>query len=195
MLTTIYLNQKENAVNDIQLLTKAMNFAAQKHIDQRRKGEAAEPYLNHLTEVAALLAEFTKGTDPVVVAAGILHDTIEDTQTTREELVREFGENVADIVCEATDDKSLHWAERKRQQIIHAAHASAEAKQIKMADKISNLRAILNSPPKGWDAERKLNYFIWAKKVVDNCRGANAGLAACFDDIYQRGVKAFGPAA
>lgn len=182
-------------MNETLLLTKALNFAAQKHIDQRRKGERAEPYINHLTEVGELLAKFTSGADPVLVAAGFLHDTIEDTKTTYEELVRAFGENVADIVRETTDDKSLPKAERKRLQIEHAAHASDAAKQVKMADKISNLRAILTSPPQDWSAERKLEYFHWAKKVVDNCRSANAGLAACFDDVYKQGVKAFRPAA
>lgn len=180
-------------MNDIQLLTKAMNFAALKHINQRRKGEAAEPYLNHLTEVCDLLA--SNGADINTIVAGVLHDTIEDTETKRDELVREFGENVADIVCEATDDKSLPKHERKQLQIEHAAHASASAKQVKMADKISNLRSILNSPPPDWAVERKLEYFNWAKKVVDNCRAANAELAATFDKTYKQGVKQFKPAA
>jgi len=182
-------------MNDIQFLTKAMNFVAQKHIDQRRKGERAEPYINHVIEVAGLVAEHTRGKNPIAVIAALCHDTIEDTKTTYEELVREFGENVADIVRETTDDKSLPKHVRKQLQIEHASHASDEAKMVKMADKISNLRSILTSPPPDWSTERKLEYFNWAKKVVDNCRSANAGLAACFDETYQRGIKVFRPAA
>ena len=181
-------------MNDIYSVTQAMNFAAQKHVDQRRKGVRQEPYFNHLAEVAALLAEHTGGTDVELILAGLLHDTIEDTNTTREELVRAFGENVADIVCEVTDDKSLPKAERKRQQVEHAPHRSDKAKMVKMADKISNLRAILESPPPDWSEERKLEYFTWAKAVVDGCRGANKGLEGEFDRVYKRGITTFQPA-
>ncbi|MBI1215906.1 MAG: HD domain-containing protein [Alphaproteobacteria bacterium] len=173
-------------------IVKALNFAAQKHTDQRRKGERAEPYVNHLTEVAELLATHTGGTNTDVILAGILHDTVEDTKTTRDELVREFGENIADIVMECTDDKSLPKAERKRLQVENAPHKSDDAKMVKMADKISNLRAILLSPPPDWELSRKQEYFDWAKKVVDGCRGVNAGLEKEFDKTYARGVKTFG---
>ena len=175
-----------------QKLTKAMLFAAKKHTDQRRKGERAEPYVNHLIEVAELLASHTDGKNTDLICAGILHDTIEDTGTKYEELVREFGENVADIVRECTDDKSLPKAERKRLQIENAPHKSDAAKMVKMADKISNLRSILDSPPPDWDLVRKQQYFDWAKKVVDGCRGVNAGLEGEFDNTYKKGAKAFG---
>jgi len=175
-------------VNDIQFLTKAMNFAAQKHVNERRKGERQEPYINHLTEVSEMLA--ANGASLETIVAGILHDTIEDTETAHEELVREFGENVADIVKEVSDDQTLPWQERNRLQIEHALHASDAAKQVKMADKISNLCAILRTPPVGWSVKRKLEYFNFSKKVVDNCRGVNPGLEACFDDVYKRGIKA-----
>jgi (p)ppGpp synthase/HD superfamily hydrolase len=175
-----------------QKLTRAMLFAAKKHTDQRRKGERAEPYVNHLIEVADLLAQHTDGKNTDLICAGILHDTIEDTGTKYEELKKEFGENVADIVKECTDDKSLPKQERKRLQIVNAPHKSDEAKMVKMADKISNLRSILDSPPPDWDLSRKQQYFDWAKQVVDGCRGVNAALEMEFDNTYSRGVKTFG---
>jgi len=175
-----------------QQIVKALNFAAYKHTDQRRKGERAEPYVNHLAEVADLIVTHTGGTNTEAVVAGLLHDTVEDTETTREELVREFGENIADIVMECTDDKSLPKADRKRLQVEHAPHKSDNAKIVKMADKISNLRAILHSPPPDWTLDRKREYFNWAKDVVDGCRGVNDGLEQEFDRTYARGVKTFG---
>lgn len=175
------------------LIAKAFNFSAQKHSAQRRKGAAAEPYVNHLAEVANLIAENTNGDDVTAVVAGILHDTLEDTQTTYAELVTEFGSALADIVMEVTDDKSLPKTERKRLQIEHAGHVSDTAKIVKMADKISNLRAILTSPPPDWTDQRKLKYFVWAKAVVDQCRSVNKGLATVFDTVYTQGTMAFTP--
>jgi len=172
-------------------LTRALMFAAQKHTDQRRKGARAEPYVNHLIEVVDLLARHTGGANEAVLLAGALHDTVEDTATTREELVKAFGENVADIVMECTDDKSLPKMERKRLQVEHAPHKSDNAKMVKMADKISNLKAILESPPPDWSDARKLEYFNWAKDVVDGCRGVNAGLEKEFDRLHVRGIKKF----
>ncbi|MDE1153430.1 MAG: HD domain-containing protein [Micavibrio sp.] len=182
-------------MTDLKKLTRAMTFAAQKHTDQRRKGERAEPYVNHLIEVVDLLVQHTGGADIDLLCAGMLHDTVEDTKTTREELVREFGENVADIVMECTDDKSLPKAERKRLQIVNAPHKSDAAKMVKMADKISNLKTILTSPPPDWTEDRKQEYFAWAKQVVDGCRGVNKGLEAEFDTVFKKGVKQFGMAA
>ncbi len=140
-------------------LVRAMDFAARKHVSKRRKGADAEPYVNHLTEVALQIAQATEGNDPGLVIAALLHDTIEDTGTTREELVREFGEDVASVVVEMTDDKSLPKAQRKQLQIETAARKSSRAKILKIADKISNLRGILESPPKDWHLKRKQEYF------------------------------------
>jgi len=180
---------------ELSKLTRAMVFAAQKHTDQRRKGDRGEPYVNHLIEVVDLLTQHTDGKNIDLLCAGMLHDTVEDTETTREELVREFGENVADIVMECTDDKSLPKAERKRLQVENAPHKSDDTKMLKMADKISNLRAILTSPPPGWDAQRKQEYFTWAKAVFEGCRGVNAGLEKEFDTVYKKGAKQLGMAA
>lgn len=174
------------------ILSRALLFAAKKHTDQRRKGERAEPYVNHLIEVVDLLATHTDGKDADLLAAGALHDTIEDTGTKYEELKKEFGENVADIVQECTDDKSLPKAERKRLQAENAPHKSDRAKMVKMADKISNLRSILDSPPPDWSLARKQEYFTWAKSVVDGCRGVNEGLEGEFDKTYAKGVQKFG---
>ena len=171
---------------DIVRVAKAIDFAARAHAPQRRKGEAEEPYVNHLAEVALLVAEATQGADANLVIAAYLHDTIEDQEVKHETLVAEFGRDVADLVREVTDDKSLPKAERKRLQIEHARSASLRAKHLKLADKISNLNSILASPPADWSAERKREYFEWAAKVVAGCRGVNPWLEARFDAAYAR---------
>jgi (p)ppGpp synthase/HD superfamily hydrolase len=175
---------------DIVDVARALDFAARKHSKQRRKGEAGEPYVNHLAEVARLVAEATGGKDTVAVLAALLHDAIEDTPTTREELEREFGRDVADIVAEVTDDKSLPKAERKRLQVESAPRKSARAKLIKIADKTSNLRSIAGSPPVGWDLKRQREYFDWAARVVAGCRGVNASLEKWFDEAHAAGMEA-----
>ena len=155
--------------------------------DQRRKGRAKEPYINHLTEVAWLAAEATAGQDLVAVLGAILHDTIEDTNTTPAELAATFGGDVANLVAEVTDDKTLPKHDRKLLQIQNAARKSARARLIKIADKTSNLRSIIESPPQDWDSARRRQYFEWAAKVVQECRGSNPWLEARFDEVYRRG--------
>ena len=167
--------------NPMVALARAYHFAAARHVHQRRKGEAAEPYMNHLTEVAELVAVATRGSDPEVIVAAVLHDTVEDTETTLDDLRAEFGERVAGLVAEVTDDKSLPKQTRKDLQIAHAGHASRGAQIIKLADKTSNLRALATSPPKDWGDERIAEYVDWAGRVVDACRGADRGLTAEFD--------------
>ena len=178
--------------SDIVAVARALDFAARKHADQRRKGEAKEPYVNHLAEVAWLVAQATEGSDTVAVLAALLHDAIEDTPTTREELEREFGPEVAEIVAEVTDDKSLPKAERKRLQVESAPSKSARAKLVKIADKTSNLRSIAKSPPMGWDLKRQREYFEWAARVVAGCRGVNATLERWFDEAHAAGLEALG---
>jgi guanosine-3',5'-bis(diphosphate) 3'-pyrophosphohydrolase len=168
-------------MNTINKLLEAASFAAQKHRDQRRKGSDAEPYINHPLEVANLLANVGEVTDVDILLAAILHDTIEDTQTSREELVERFGDRVAGFVLEVTDDKSLPKEERKRLQIEHAPHLSAEAKQIKLADKISNITDVTKNPPDGWSLERRREYIDWGDAVASGLRGSNAGLETLFD--------------
>jgi (p)ppGpp synthase/HD superfamily hydrolase len=176
---------------DLVRIACAADYAARQHIAQKRKGERAEPYINHLTEVAALLAEATEGGDPVLVMGGLLHDTIEDTGTTYDELALRFGPDVADLVAEVTDDKSLPQKERKRRQVEHAPHLSPRAKLLKIADKTSNLRGLITSTPAGWSAERLADYVDWAEQVVRSCRGLNPRLEAVYDQAYRAAKQCF----
>jgi guanosine-3',5'-bis(diphosphate) 3'-pyrophosphohydrolase len=166
------------------LILRAAAFAADRHRDQRRKGVDESPYINHPFAVASVLCDEGGVTDVEILAAALLHDTIEDTATTREELRRAFGARVAGIVAEVTDDKSLSKAERKRLQLDGASLVSKDAQQLKIADKLCNLREILSSPPADWPLFRKRQYFDWAKAVVDQVRESNPGLAAKFDAAY-----------
>jgi len=165
---------------------KAALFAAEKHKNQRRKDAEASPYINHPIALANVLATEGGVTDTDVLCAALLHDTIEDTETTADELRENFGDAVTDIVLEVTDDKSLPKAERKRLQIEHAAHASPQAKLVKLADKICNLRDILASPPADWSVARKQEYFDWSVKVVAGVRDVHPGLALVFDQLLIR---------
>ena len=171
---------------------RALDFAARKHQDQRRKGASAEPYINHLVEVALLVAEATDGRDLPAVIGAILHDTLEDTDARYQDLHETFGADVAILVAEVTDDKRLPKAERKRRQIESASSKSSRAKLIKIADKISNLRSTLNSPPADWDGRRRIEYFAWAHQVVAGCRGVHAELEDQFDEVYRRGITQLG---
>ena len=163
------------------LVTRAIHFAAQRHADQRRKGRRAEPYVNNLTEVAASLAEATDGEDPALLAAAYLHDTIEDTQTSLAELRNLFGEDIAALVMEVTDDKSLPKLERKRLQIVTAPKKSRRAKLLKIADATSNVRALAVDPPADWYTARVADYIAWAEQVIGHCRGLNPKLEQAFD--------------
>ncbi|QQX85267.1 bifunctional (p)ppGpp synthetase/guanosine-3',5'-bis(diphosphate) 3'-pyrophosphohydrolase [Cupriavidus necator] len=165
-------------------LIAAIAFAADKHRNQRRKDAEASPYINHPIALANVLANESGIEDERVLVTAILHDTIEDTETTEQELVSSFGQEVANIVLEVTDDKSLPKSERKRLQMEHAAHISSRAQLVKLADKICNLRDIAKSPPANWSLERKQEYFDWAKSVVDGLRGVHPGLEALFDAAY-----------
>jgi len=176
--------------NPVLLFARALDFAARKHVHQRRKGELAEPYVNHLSDVARLLAEATKGEDIAVVIAGLLHDTIEDTETTFAELTREFGQEVADLVSEVTDDKTLPKAERKRLQVETAPKKSARARMIKLADKTSNLHSMIASPPKEWSSQRKREYIEWAGHVAAGCRGVSPYLESEFERARERASAA-----
>jgi GTP diphosphokinase / guanosine-3',5'-bis(diphosphate) 3'-diphosphatase len=173
-------------MNDTAKLLQAARFAAIKHISQKRKGNDEAPYINHPLEVANFLANVGKVEDYDVLIAALLHDTIEDTETTREEIIENFGENVAKMVLEVTDDKSLPKAERKQKQIEHAPHLSHGAKQIKLADKISNIRDVVENPPDGWSEQRRREYVEWGEKVIAGVRGANAELEKHFDELIEK---------
>jgi hypothetical protein len=160
---------------------KAADAAARWHVHQRRKGAAEEPYINHLLEVASLVAEATHGKDPNLVIAALLHDAIEDQEVPREMIAESFGEDVARLVEELTDDKTLDAKARKRAQVEHARGKSQRAKIIKLADKTSNVRTITASPPADWSVKRRLAYVQWGRDVVAGLRGANAWLEDEFD--------------
>ena len=172
------------------LVLRAASFAADKHRNQRRKGEGAPPYINHPLEVARVLAEVGGVRDGVLLAAALLHDTVEDTNTSPAELEAQFGQEVAGIVAEVTDDKLLDWRERKRLQVAHASHKTPRAKLLKLADKICNVRDLTVSPPGHWPAERRRAYFVWAREVIAGLRGTNASLEAMFDEWCDRGLSA-----
>jgi (p)ppGpp synthase/HD superfamily hydrolase len=171
-------------VNPVLDIARAFDFAARRHSSQRRKGSAGEPYVNHLAEVARLVAEATGGADSALVVAALLHDTVEDTGTELGELTREFGPEVSSLVLEVTDDKSLPDERRKRLQVETAASKSVRARMLKIADKTSNLRSLAASPPSGWSARRIRDHVAWAREVVDRCRGVSPALEARFDEAW-----------
>jgi (p)ppGpp synthase/HD superfamily hydrolase len=176
---------------DSTVLLRATLFAARVHATHRRKGAAGEPYVNHVLEVALILAE--SGAPQEALIAGLLHDTVEDSDKdpdpiTHERLVAEFGETVAAIVAEATDDKSLPKETRKALQVKHAPVKSGAAKMLKLADKISNLRAIAASPPANWEHARRVEYVGWAGRVAVGLKGVNPTLDALFDVTYREAV-------
>jgi len=163
----------------------AARFAAEKHSEQRRKGAAAQPYINHLLEVAELVSR-TAPDDTALIIAALLHDTVEDVHVTLEDLTRLFGPDVSAVVAELTDDKSLPQSVRKRLQVENAARKSTRAQQVSTADKISNLRGIFDDPPAGWSYSRKREYFDWAKSIVDQFSSVHPLLRSEFERIYSQ---------
>ena len=173
-------------LDDMGLFLEVLAFSAYKHRAQRRKDREASAYINHPIALARVLRNEGGVTDSATLCAAILHDTIEDTKTTRTELVKAFGRGIAGVVMEVTDDKGIKKPKRKQLQVEHAPHLSRRAKLVKLADKICNLRDIRNSPPMGWSRTRKREYFEWAKRVVDGLRGVNRPLELAFDREYRR---------
>ena len=170
-------------------LLEAAHFAAQKHSKQRRKNLDASPYVNHLIEVAMHLSRVGCIDDEDILIAALLHDTIEDTQTTKEEIVAEFGEKVANLVLECTDDRGLEKMERKRMQIVSASEKSQGAKMITISDETCNLRSILADPPRDWSLDRQKEYFMWAEQVVSGLLGVNKALDDCVQSVLQEGLQ------
>ncbi len=166
----------------MELVLQAAAFAAEKHRTQRRK-DVETPYINHPIQLAYILVQ-ANIEDSVVLAAALLHDTVEDTSTTLDEIEIVFGYEIARIVAECSDDKAQTKLERKQAQIDRAARLSREARLVKIADKIANVSDIEGAPPAGWSLERKREYFDWSKAVVDRMRGTNASLEKRFDAEY-----------
>ena len=190
-LTTRF-SKGHSACAAIPELRRATGFAAWKHDGQYRKGEGETLYIHHPIEVAAILAEIGDISDVDVLQAAVLHDTVEDTATTSDELESVFGARVRDIVLEVSDDTSLPKSERKAQQVEHAPHLSSGAQVLKLADKISNIHDVAFSKPVDWAPERQLAYFDWASRVVDGLRGCNTALEALFDEQVARSRAAVG---
>ncbi len=181
-----YPLQKPTASDPGRLL-HAIHFACEAHRDQRRKNKYAAPYINHPVGVAHILWTEGRVRNIDVLQAAILHDTVEDTDTTHAELVKEFGQKVANIVRDVTDDKSMPKDERKRHQVEHAKHISQGAKVVKLADKLHNLRDLKDCPPSGWDVKRIQGYFVWCQAVVKSVSGANYLLEAALKDLFETG--------
>ncbi len=181
-----------SACSAVAEVRRATGFAAWKHTGHFRKGEGKTPYIHHPVEVAAILSETGAVTDSDLLQAALLHDTIEDTATVSGEVDTHFGSRVCSIVVEVTDDTSLKRPERKAAQVAHAPHLSREAQCLKLADKISNVYDVAFSTPVDWPAERQIEYFDWACRVVAGLRGCNAALEALFDEQVARSRKAVG---
>ena len=177
-------------MNTINKLLEAASFAAERHTGHHRKGDKQEPYINHPLEVANMLANIGGVNDIDVLIAAILHDTVEDVGVKKQEIVERFGERVASLVMEVTDDKSLPKEERKRLQVEHAPHLSVEAKQIKLGDKISNIKDVTNSPPANWDLDRRRKYIEWGMEVAKGLRGSNKCLETLFDETIAKAKQA-----
>jgi guanosine-3',5'-bis(diphosphate) 3'-pyrophosphohydrolase len=172
------------------LIINAADFAASRHRHQRRKDERESPYINHPIKVAQLLSEVGGIDEPSVIAAALLHDTVEDTDTTAEEIAALFGERVRDLVMEMSDDTQLPSSERKRLQIERAPLLSDGAVLIKLADKTANIRDILDSPPRGWSLERRRRYLDWAQAVIDGCHPVNTALETLFWNTLREARRA-----
>ena len=180
--------------NEKQELLKAISFAAHKHRFQRRKDSDKTPYINHPVNVALTLADAGE-TDQALLLAAILHDTIEDTETTADELEKNFGSEVLGIVLEVTDDKNLPKEERKRLQVVNASHKSDKAKKLKLSDKINNISDIINHPPANWEPQRKLDYLTWAENVMAGLKGSNEQLEKKLEELIEEGRGRFGTVA
>lgn len=174
------MTQSSNAAQ----MLEAVMFAAERHRNQRRKDAEASPYINHPIALAHLLATVGGVEDLNVLRAAILHDTVEDTETTEAEIQERFGDEVAKMVMEVTDDTSLPKQRRKELQVENAPHKSQGAAMIKLADKTCNLRDIATAPPADWPLLRRQEYFDLARRVVDGLPKVSAPLLAAFDAAY-----------
>lgn len=175
--------------NDLDSFLKALNFSAQKHRHQKRKDSPGSPYINHPIEVANILWTIGKVEDITTIIAAILHDTLEDTDTTPEDIRTAFGNEVLHLVMELSDNNNLPRQERKKNQIIHAPLLSPRAKLIKLADKICNVHDVAFRPPDGWPRQRRIEYLQWAQAVIDGLRGTNETLENHFDETLAAAEK------
>jgi (p)ppGpp synthase/HD superfamily hydrolase len=174
------------------LILKAIHFAAEKHKAQRRKDTEASPYINHPIQVTEILWRLGNVRDTPLLLASILHDTLEDTDATPDEIKEMFGQEVLALVLEVTDDKSLPKEVRKQRQVETTPHKSPHAKLLKLADKISNVQDIIHTPPKDWSLERRQEYVLWSERVVNGLRGVNEKLERRYDELLAEGKRLLG---
>ncbi len=172
--------------DDIHKIIQAVEFAAESHRGQVRKNAAGPPYIIHLIGVANMLMLEGRVRDPDVIIAGLLHDSVEDTDTTFDDIRSAFGERVEGFVHEVTDDKLLDKAQRKELQILNAPKTSAGAAQIQLCDKYYNLCDIAQDPPPGWTQERIDGYVGWGQQVVYHLPWVNASLKHMLYDFFER---------
>ena len=164
------------------LILKATEFSALKHQNQKRK-DGKTPYVIHPISVAVILSEVGGIDDEEILSAALLHDTIEDTDTTADEIDKEFGSKIMSIVKELTDSKELSYSERKQFQIDHAPNLSKEATLVKIADKISNVSDLIDEKPANWNDSRCKEYIDWAEAVINNCHKVNTPLEKHFYNL------------
>ncbi len=187
------LEGRQFMFNHLTQVLVAARFAANKHRHQRRKDPGASPYINHAIDVATILADQGGVTDVTLLVAALLHDTVEDTETSIEELNDHFGDQVGALVAEVTDDKSLPKQRRKQLQVETTPQKSVGAKQLKIADKISNVRDLSEDSPADWDLARKIEYLNWAQAVVAGCRGVNPQLEILFEQVAAEALQRLAP--
>ena len=173
------------------LLIQAIHYASYQHLHQRRKNKEASPYIHHPLTVMYLLSRVANVADPEILAAAVLHDTVEDTSSELADIESRFGSTVAAYVKEVSDDQSLPKTERKRLQVVNASKSSLGARLIKLADKTANLQDLVESPPAHWSAERIVTYLHWSKEVVDELRGVHQGLEELFDETFLEVKRAY----
>ena len=169
---------------DLTLVIRAAYFAGEKHRNQRRGDVEQTPYINHPLELAAILTEEGGITDVVTICAALLHDTIEDTETTVHELTEQFGKEISHIVAEVSNDMTLDSAGRKISEKACIPNLSHRAKLVKIADKLANIRDVSTMPPVGWTLKKKEDYFDFAREIVTSAQDASPELYKIFIRDY-----------
>lgn len=183
ILKLAFHKEKSMTAQEIAHICASIEFAAEKHRFQTRKNKEKTPYISHPIGVAYNLMKIGDVRESPVIIGALLHDTVEDTQTTFEEIEQKFGTDVANLVKEVTDDKSLSKEARKRLQVINAAYKSKSAAQIKLADKLFNLTDLLNNPPNEWSQSRIDHYYEWAQSVIDRLPKSNDKLYEAVEKV------------
>ncbi|EFO18322.1 hypothetical protein LOAG_10172 [Loa loa] len=173
----------------ISLIIEAVDLAARRHRQQRRKDAAQTPYVNHPIGVAYILTSEGQITDTTTIIAAILHDIVEHTKTTDEEIRKMFGDEIADIVKECTMVRSMKREARMKSELEKASKLSHKAKLVQLADKLNNIRDIERGTPLGWTKQHVTEYIIFAKDLLSKIRGIHGPLESALDDIINKHIK------